>query len=72
MARADYVWVVQRPTGPMAAFTVKRELLAWLDRQPPWSFVNPMDAWDVYRLRDGGRDEAVHLGTAAALLEASR
>jgi hypothetical protein len=39
MARASSIWVVEDVFGPIAAFTVKRELLAWLS-QSDWDRVN--------------------------------
>jgi hypothetical protein len=37
MARSAYIYVVtDGPVGPpVAAFTVKHELLTWIERQPP-------------------------------------
>jgi hypothetical protein len=35
MARSEYIYVVERPGEPPAAFTVKHELIHWLALQPP-------------------------------------
>jgi hypothetical protein len=52
MARASSVWIVEDNFGPLAAFTVKRELIAWLSRFPV-TF-----GWKVTRLVDNSPDYA--------------
>lgn len=47
MARSSYVYVVADVFGPLMAFTVKRELHAWLKKQEGITF-------RVFRLRDAG------------------
>jgi hypothetical protein len=69
MARADYVWVVTDAThAPIAAFTVKHELIGWLKRRTV-GWTDLAESWEITRLRDGGNAVApVRIGTAAELL----
>lgn len=60
MARSTNVYLVVEETYegcaiPHAAFTVKHELAAWLDRHG-WN-----NDWSIWRLPDGGGGEAVSL-----------
>jgi hypothetical protein len=48
MARSNYIYVVNALT-PVAAFTVKHELLTWLGKQ------EGLDGLTVYRLTDGAK-----------------
>lgn len=49
MARSTYIWLVQDGDGDVvAAFTVKHELGAWLDKHGPDFLVS--------RIRDGNSD----------------
>lgn len=48
MARSTNVYVVNSWYGsPIAAFTVKHELVTWLRKQPPIAFI-------LWRVPDGG------------------
>lgn len=48
MARSHAVWLVTRNNEPFMAFTVKHELMSFLETRPyGWNF------WSVYRLPDG-------------------
>lgn len=49
MARSTYVYVVIDVLSPVAGFTVKRELVAWLRRYP-----HRHHLMTVWRLPDGG------------------
>lgn len=71
MARAEYIWLVRDPDGdPIAAFTVKHELVGWLKRRTAgWEHTDLASSWEITRLRDGGHAIApVRVGTAAELL----
>jgi hypothetical protein len=61
LARAEYIYVVTASGIPVAAFTVKHELVAWRDRY----LVNVgifVSNYRVFRLRDNSRyDEPVEL-----------
>lgn len=49
MSRSTYIWVVTRmERSPVAAFTVKHELAAWLERSP-----GDRSELRITRLRDG-------------------
>lgn len=45
MARSTYIYLVQRNGDPVAAFTVKGELVGWLRRQP---IVADLDVFRAY------------------------
>jgi hypothetical protein len=50
VARSSYIWVVQRHDALAAAFTVKHEMISWLEQQ------NAIDSgWWVIRMPDGPR-----------------
>jgi len=48
MARADYVYLIERTGTPYRAFTVKHELRRWLRRQSE----HEIGLFDLFRLRD--------------------
>jgi hypothetical protein len=50
MARSEYVYVLEVPGQPPMPWTVKHELRAWLDRNPP---VAGMPGIRLWRCRDG-------------------
>jgi hypothetical protein len=53
MARSSYVYIVQSAaTGtPEAGFTVKHELVTYLDKRDP-----TRPPYRIYRMRDGGKE----------------
>lgn len=51
MARSTYVYVVLDHVGPVAGFTVKHEMVTWLERNP--------GEYLIYRLSDGGHRPAI-------------
>ncbi|MER7280385.1 hypothetical protein ABT369_38710 [Dactylosporangium sp. NPDC000244] len=70
MSRSNYVYIVQHPTTqiPLAAFTVKHELMSWITRRLADDTLLPQTP--VWRVRDGWRTgEQVLLGTVAQALE---
>ena len=69
MARSTYIYLVIQPLGedylPVAAFTVKRELVAWIRRQPS-ALLEKLDFW---RMRDNPIMAADHVVTMLDLRE---
>ena len=63
MARSDYIYLVRsgdllsQGAVPVAAFTVKRELRAWLLARPD----ETLRELEVYRLHDGGHGAVVQM-----------
>lgn len=57
MARSTYVYVVEEMLKPVSAFTVKHELIAWVDANPR----EPGSLRRVWRIRDNyrGRQDPV-------------
>jgi hypothetical protein len=49
MARAHSIWVVVDGGVPVAAFTVKHELVTWLNRYGP----DARSYFKLYKIRDG-------------------
>lgn len=65
MARSTYVYVVVPVFGEVpVAFTVKRELIAWLHRAGDDVLFSR-----VYRVRDGGAGQAAPLKVVDLLME---
>jgi len=48
MARSSYIWIVGDACGPKIAFTVKHELITFLQ-----SIASELGSLEVYRLPDG-------------------
>lgn len=59
MARASKVWLVYREPNHelVAAFTVKREALAWIDKKQ-WDYSLSLSV-----IPDGGRSEEAYVGS---------
>lgn len=69
MARGEYVWLIQPQVGrAVGAWTVKHELLSWLERRQAGPDPVDNDA-EVWRLREGRTDGAVLLGTAGSFVQ---
>lgn len=49
MARASFIYVVNQGTCPIAAFTVKHELMSFLED-------HGFPLWIVYRIKDGATE----------------
>jgi hypothetical protein len=54
VARSSYIYVVSEACGPVAAFTVKHELMTWLHHQPE----DHLPPLHVFRCRDSPWREA--------------
>jgi len=52
MSRSTYIYVVMGKTDPMAAFTVKHELVSWIERCVGADVVGMLR---IFRLVDNGR-----------------
>lgn len=69
MARASGIWVVSLNDGlPLflvAAFTVKRELVAWLNKKTP----EDLKYFVVHRLQDGSPQYSTHKLTLSELMK---
>jgi hypothetical protein len=71
MARSSYIYIVTDDAGKgvLKAFTVKREAIAWLSKQPEWL----QEAVNLERHYDGGsyagrkNDRVVYLDWRAEL-----
>jgi hypothetical protein len=67
--QVNNVWLVEYDDAhgdhrPVAAFTVKHELVTWLQRQPPHRLTD----YYVYRMGDGpGQGEPVEVSQASLL-----